>query len=340
MIQNNSELTYPVLSFLSTLQQKYGKNICGIAYELYPSLLFCVQGEDERLSKQCHYLIRRFLLSSPFCARFCMELAQAAQSISNSSPAVSYLIEYLEILESFDDNSVEFGKKAMLQALGFLKNKTDGIEKYQVQEMIKRLKGSHSPFQRQEHRVSQSRWSMWSICLLICLSLCAVLSTILMLWSPSSSSSIPSPNFDNMIPISSNPVEVVNDDPAIEMWFDLNEDNTDSLQDVYTDEVFVDVASTEVTWEEESSRSDMVILITVFLAVLSGYGICRVYLFLLGVDVSSHSLKESSHDKRKAVNPQRTTRRDPVFDRVDMSSVVQNEDSLSGTTNRGYSMRF
>ena len=50
-----------------------------------------------------------------------------------------------------------------------------------------------------------------------------------------------------------------------------------------------------------------------------------------------HSSKESSHDKRKTTNPQRKTGREFGFD---MSSVMQNEDSLSGSTNRGYNMRF
>ena len=53
-----------------------------------------------------------------------------------------------------------------------------------------------------------------------------------------------------------------------------------------------------------------------------------------------HSSKESSHDKRKTTTPQRKTGREFGFDRVDMSSVMQNEDSLSGSTNRGYNMRF
>ena len=261
---------------MSSLQQTYGKNICGIAYELYPSLLFCIQGDDTKLSKQCHYLIRRFLLSSPFCPRFCIELAQAAQTVSVSSPAVSYLVEYLEILESFDDSSIKFGKKAMLQALDYLRHKTDGLKRYQVREMIQRLKGSSSSIHKPTHRKSKSHWSGWSICLLSSLSLCALLSTILVVWhSPSVSSSIPSPNFDTVIPLQKDPVETVNDNPVVELY-DLDEETTDSLHDMYSDEVFVDVASTEVVWEEDSSPGDIVIPIIVLVAVLSGYEICGV----------------------------------------------------------------
>ena len=275
-------MTYPVLSFLSSLQQTYGKSICGIAYELYPSLLFCIQGDDMKLSKQCHYLIRRFLLSSPFCPRFCMELAQAAQTVSASSSAVSYLVEYLEILESFDDNSIQYGKKAMLQALDYLRHKTDGPEKYQVREMIQRLKGPSSSIHKPIHRESKSHWSGWSICLLSSLSVCAVLSTILVVWpSPSASSSNSSPNFDTVIPLQKDPMETVNDNPVVELWYNLDEETTDSLHDVYSDEVFVDVASTEVVWEEDSSRNDIMILLTVLVAVLSGYGICEGCLKLM-----------------------------------------------------------
>ena len=63
------------------------------------------------------------------------------------------------------------------------------------------------------------------------------------------SSSIPSPNFDTVIPLQKDPVETVNDNPVVELY-DLDEETTDSLHDMYSDEVFVDVASTEVVWEE------------------------------------------------------------------------------------------
>ena len=93
--------------------------------------------------------------------------------------------------------------------------------------------------------------------------------------SPSVSSSIPSPNFDTVIPLQKDPVETVNDNPVVELY-DLDEETTDSLHDMYSDEVFVDVASTEVVWEEDSSPGDIVIPIIVLVAVLSGYEICGV----------------------------------------------------------------
>ena len=103
-----------------------------------------------------------------------------------------------------------------------------------------------------------------------------LLSTILVVWhSPSVSSSIPSPNFDTVIPLQKDPVETVNDNPVVELY-DLDEETTDSLHDMYSDEVFVDVASTEVVWEEDSSPGDIVIPIIVLVAVLSGYEICGV----------------------------------------------------------------
>ena len=46
---------------------------------------------------------------------------------------------------------------------------------------------------------------------------------------------------------------------------------------MYSDEVFVDVTSTEVVWEEDSPHNDIMILISVLLAVCSGYGICKGY---------------------------------------------------------------
>lgn len=206
-----------------------------------------------------------------------MELAQAAKTVSVSSPAISYLIEYLEILESFDDVSIQFGKKAMIQALNYLKYKTDGLERYQVQEMIHRLKGSSS-MHKPSHRQSKCHWSGWTICLLSSLSVCAVLSTILVVWpSRNVSSSASSPNFDSSLPIQKDPVEMVNDNLEVELWYDLDENESDSLQDVYSDEVFVDVTSTEVVWEEDSPHNDIMILISVLLAVCSGYGICKGY---------------------------------------------------------------
>ena len=85
--------------------------------ELTPALLCSMQGDDERLTTQIHFILRRLLLSSPFSVSFAKELALASRELTTSSPCVNHYIEYIEILETFDADSLQPGRVYLIKAL-------------------------------------------------------------------------------------------------------------------------------------------------------------------------------------------------------------------------------
>ena len=329
---NDVQLIEPVVSFLNTFQCAYEKEMHLVSSELVPALLRCQQRDDERLATQCHFILRRLLLSSPFCVPFAKDLVLASRELTPSSPCVLQYIEYIEIMETFDADSLQPGRIYLIKALKVLKRKTDDINRYRIAELMHRLE---KPSKRRSSRSSTPKWFRnYTRCVLCSLIGCALLSLILLFWfSPTPSRPSKSPNFD------STPIKKSFQQADLEIVYDDVSETVSAKTS--SDEVFqedmdeIDVV--DIDWSNDVASRGWIVLLVVGVLSLVGYLAFSVDWGHMAINAKPSIPIETSHAKRKASHPKRLQ---PKEIPLDMSSVAPNEDSVSGGWNRFRKVRF
>ena len=302
-----------------------------VSKELTPALLRSMQGDDERLTTQIHFILRRLLLSSPFSISFAKELALASRELTTSSPCVNHYIEYIEILETFDADSLQPGRVYLIKALKVLKRKTDDINRYRIAELMHRIE---KPSKRRASRSSTPKWFQnYARCVLGSLIGCAILALILLFWFSPTPRPVKSPNFDSA------PAKKSLQQADLEIVYDDIPDTISSQ--TYSDDVFqedgdeIDVM--DVDWTGDGSSRGWIVLLVAGILSLVGYAAYTTDWKQAAVDPKPSVPIETSHAKRKASHPKRFQPREIP---LDASGIAPNEDSISGGWNRMQKARF